>query len=63
MYGDPGYAPTDATLQVLHLLDGKLSAARAQYRTLMQQDLPQFDQALIRENLFPLVAAGGEGDG
>jgi len=61
VYGDPGYAPTDATVQVLHLLDGKLDAAQAQYRSLMQQDLPQFDQMLIHENIFPLVggAAGG----
>jgi hypothetical protein len=61
VYGDPGYAPTGATVQVLHLLDGKLDAARAQYRTLMQQELPQFDQMLIHENVLPLVgdAAGG----
>ena len=61
VYGDPGYPPTDATVQVLNLLDGELSAAQAQYHTLMQQDLPQFDQMLIHENVFPLVgeARGG----
>lgn len=62
VYGDPGYAPTDATLQVLHLLDGKLSAAQAQYHTLMQQDLPQFDQMLMHEKIFPLVAGAAGGD-
>jgi hypothetical protein len=62
VYGNPGYAPTDASMQVLHLLDGKLSAAQAQYRTLMQQDLPQFDQTLIHENIFPLVSGAGGGD-
>lgn len=56
VYGDPGYPPTDASVQVLQQLDQKLSAAQAQYHTLMQQDLPQFDQMLIRENIFPLVA-------
>jgi len=56
VYGDPGYPPTDAAMQVLQQLDQKLSAAQAQYHTLMQQDLPQFDQMLIRENIFPLVA-------
>jgi len=56
VYGDPGYPPTDASMQVLQQLDQKLSAAQAQYHSLMQQDLPQFDQMLIRENIFPLVA-------
>ena len=56
VYGDPGYPPTDATVQVLHLLDAQLNAAKAQYHTLMQQDLPQFDQMLIHDNIFPLVA-------
>ena len=63
VYGDPGYPATDATLQVLQLLDGKLSAAEARYHTLMQQDLPQFDQMLIREDIFPLVAGAGGSDG
>lgn len=56
VYGDPGYPPTDATIQVLQLLDQKLNGAKAEYHTLMQQDLPRFDQMLIRNNIFPLVA-------
>ena len=64
VYGDPGYPPTDATVQVLQLLEEQLNAARAQYHNLMQQDLPRFDQMLIHDNLFPLVArAGGGGYG
>lgn len=59
VYGDPGYAPTDATIQVLQLLDGKLNTARTQYQALMQQDLPQFDQMLVHENIFPLVGGAG----
>ena len=61
VYGNPGYPPTDASTQVLQQLDQKLSAAQAQYHTLMQQDLPQFDQMLIRENIFPLVAQARTG--
>ena len=61
VYGDPGYPPTDAANQVLQLLDGKLNAAKAQYHSLMQQDLPQFDQMLIHDNIFPLVASAGGG--
>jgi photosystem II stability/assembly factor-like uncharacterized protein len=62
VYGDPGYPPTDATNQVVQLLDGKLSAARTQYQALMQHDLPQFDQTLIHENIFPLVGGAGQND-
>lgn len=62
VYGDPGYPATDATLQVLGQLDDKLNAAKAQYHTLMQQDLPQFDQMLIRQNIFPLVGGADGGD-
>lgn len=56
VYGDPGYPPTDATIQVLQLLDRKLDAAKARYRSLMQQGLPQFDHALMQDDIFPLVA-------
>ena len=59
VYGDPGYPPTDASIQVLHVLDRKLSAARALYRTLMQHDLPGFEHRLIRHNILPLVARTG----
>ena len=56
VYGDPGYPATDATIQVLQLLDQRLSAAKVQYQTLMQQDLRQFDQMLVHDNILPLVA-------
>ena len=59
VYGDPGYPPTDATIRVLDLLDKRLTAIKAQYRTLMQQDLPQFDQMLIHDNILPLVGQAG----
>lgn len=59
VYGDPGYPPTDATIQVLHLLDRRLDAAKAEYQSLMQQDLPQFEQMLVRDNILPVVADAG----
>src|SRR6185437_7453666 len=43
-------------------LNGELSAAQAQYHSLMQQDLPRFDQMLIHEDVFPLVG-GARGGG
>ncbi len=63
VYGDPGYRATDATMQVLHVLDGQLDAAKAEYRTLMQQDLPRFNRMLTRENILPLVARSGATSG
>jgi photosystem II stability/assembly factor-like uncharacterized protein len=56
VYGDPGYPPTDAALQVLHMLDGELDAAKGQYRDLMQKNLPQFNRTLVGDNILPLVA-------
>ncbi len=56
VYGDPGYPPTDASLQVLHMLDGELDAARKQYGELMQKTLPQFNRTLVGGNILPLVA-------
>jgi photosystem II stability/assembly factor-like uncharacterized protein len=59
VYGDPGYPPTAASLQVLQILDRKLNDARALYRTLMQHDLPRFEHMLIQHNILPLVARTG----
>lgn len=56
VYGDPGYPPTDAVIQVLHELDEKLNGAQAQYRELMQTALPQFNRAMASRNILPLLA-------
>jgi hypothetical protein len=40
-----------------------LQAAQARYQTLMQLDLPRFDQRLIHGNILPLVAAASGGNG
>jgi photosystem II stability/assembly factor-like uncharacterized protein len=54
--GNPGYPPTDASVAVLHVLDGRLAAAQAEYRTLMQKELPQFNRTLASREITPLVA-------
>lgn len=59
VYGDPGYPPTDATIQVLKLLDRQLDATKAKYRDLMQRELPEFERMLVHENIIPLVADAG----
>ena len=56
VYGDPGYPPTDASIQVFHKLEGELAAAGAQYETLMQKTLPQFNRSLIGSTQMPIVA-------
>ncbi len=56
VYGDPGYPPTDASVQVLSELDDKLNAARARYRELMRTALPKLNQALVSRNILPLLA-------
>ncbi len=54
--GNPGYPPTDASVQVLHMLDGRLANAKAQYRDLMKKELPEFNHTLVNNNISPLVA-------
>ena len=56
VYGDPGYPPTDASVQVLHELEGKLDKAKAQYQQLMATTLPQFNRSLVDSNHMPVVA-------
>jgi len=56
VYGDPGYPPTDASLQVLHKLDAELDEAETQYRTLMKTTLPQFNRSLVGSSHLPIVA-------
>lgn len=56
VYGNPGYKPTDASVQVLHMLDRKLQAVKTQYQNLIQKVLPQFDRTLVKENIVPVVA-------
>jgi photosystem II stability/assembly factor-like uncharacterized protein len=54
--GNPGYPPTDASVQVLKVLDGRLATAKADYRNLMQKELPQFNRTLASSHITPLVA-------
>lgn len=56
VYGNPGYKPTGASVQVFHMLDNKLRAVKAQYRNLLQKELPRFNRTLANSNISPLVA-------
>ncbi len=54
--GNPGYAPTDASVEVFNVLSKRLAAAKAQYRDLMQKELPQFNRSLAEQGVTPLVS-------
>lgn len=54
--GNPGYPPTDASVQALQVLDQRLANAKAQYHQLMQNELPQFNRRLVDSDISPLVA-------
>jgi photosystem II stability/assembly factor-like uncharacterized protein len=54
--GNPGYPPTDASVEVFNLLNKRLATAKAQYRDLMQKELPQFNRSLAERGVTPLVS-------
>jgi photosystem II stability/assembly factor-like uncharacterized protein len=54
--GNPGYAPTDASVEVFNMLSKRLAAAKAQYRDLMEKELPQFNRSLAEQGVTPLVS-------
>jgi len=44
--GGAEYRPTDASLQVLQMLEEQLAAAREAYRRLMDTDVPTFNREM-----------------
>ncbi|HEV2418368.1 MAG TPA: hypothetical protein VGX94_11225, partial [Terriglobia bacterium] len=54
--GNPGYSPTDASVQVFHGLESKLAKAKSDYRNLMEKEVPAFNRSLAGRDISPLVA-------
>ena len=54
--GNAGYPPTDASVEVFNLLNKRLNAAKAQYRDLIQKELPAFNRSLAEHGVTPLVS-------
>jgi photosystem II stability/assembly factor-like uncharacterized protein len=54
--GNPGYPPTDASIEVFNVLSKRLATAKAQYGDLMQKELPQFNRSLAEQGVTPLVS-------
>jgi len=52
--GGADYRPTDASLEVLEGIDRDLSAARAEFSRVMDQDLPAFNRSASAAGLAPV---------
>jgi len=58
--GGADFAPTDAQLDTLQSLETEMSAADGDFKQILEQDLPAFDQQLAHADIAPL--AGGSGN-
>jgi len=54
--GGADFAPTAAQLDSLKTLEEEMASVDAQFREILQGDLPSFNQALTQANLAPLLA-------
>ena len=54
--GGSDYGPTDTELALLNDNEQELSAIEPEYRTLMQQDLPAFNHAMLESGGTPIIA-------
>jgi photosystem II stability/assembly factor-like uncharacterized protein len=54
--GDPGYPPTDASAQVLRELESKLTQVKADYRNLMEKEVPAFNRSVAGRHIPALVS-------
>ena len=57
--GGADFAPTAAQVATLQTLEGEVSHVDTDLQTLLQQDLPTFDQSLERAHLVPLTSPSG----
>jgi photosystem II stability/assembly factor-like uncharacterized protein len=55
--GGADYAPTETSRNLLEMIEKDLAAATAEYRTLMDKDLPAFNRSLADHGVTPLIAA------
>jgi photosystem II stability/assembly factor-like uncharacterized protein len=55
--GGADFAPTETQLGLLATYEAEMAAVDADYRKVLKDDLPTFNQVLANSNLAPLVAA------
>ncbi len=54
--GGEDFGPTDTERNLLEMIEKDLAAATAEYRSLMDKDLPAFNKSLSEHGVTPLVA-------
>ena len=55
--GGPDYPPTQTSITLLDSIEKSLNAAQADYRALMEKELPAFNRAILGGGVVPLTAA------
>jgi photosystem II stability/assembly factor-like uncharacterized protein len=53
--GPADYGPTDAAPQVLAMIEKDLAAAQADYKTLMEKELPAFNKSMVAAGVSPMM--------
>ncbi|HZQ96220.1 MAG TPA: hypothetical protein VFA67_14495 [Candidatus Sulfotelmatobacter sp.] len=59
--GGADFAPTDTQLELLQGYESEIAGIDADYRKLMKDDLPAFNNSLEQGNVVPVTAANGGG--
>jgi hypothetical protein len=52
--GGADYGPTDTALDLTAMIEKDLAAAKAEYRTLMDKDVPAFNKSLAASGVTPV---------
>ena len=53
--GGADYGPTDTARSLLEMIEKDLAAAKAEYRTLMDKDVPAFNKNLVANGMTPVA--------
>ena len=60
--GGADYKPTDTAVSLTGMIENDLAAATAEYRTLMDKEVPPFNRSLAGAGITPLVAGASGGN-
>ncbi|HVB08320.1 MAG TPA: hypothetical protein VNF00_05175, partial [Candidatus Acidoferrales bacterium] len=60
--GDAAFAPTDTDISLLQMIEKKLDAAKADYRSVMDKDIPAFNRSLAEQGVIPVTAVSPAAD-
>jgi formiminotetrahydrofolate cyclodeaminase len=60
--GGADYKPTDTAFSLTDMIEKDLTAAKAEYRALMDKDVPAFNRSLAASGITPVAASGAGGN-